>query len=140
NAARFAVGMQGVAISQRALQQATSYAKDRIQRRPVDGSARGSVAILHHPDIRRWLRKMRALTEGGRALAYYAASLHDPARSGGSAAEAMLYELLVPLVKGFCTENAVQVASDGIQIHGGMGFIEETGAAQHLRDARILPI
>ncbi|MGN0932874.1 acyl-CoA dehydrogenase [Falsigemmobacter intermedius] len=140
NAARFAVGMQGVAISERALQQATSYARERIQSRPVDGSARESVAIIHHPDIRRLLMKMRAITEGGRALAYYAAALNDLAHHGEGAETAALYELLVPLVKGFCTENAVQVASDGIQIHGGMGFIEETGAAQHLRDARILPI
>ncbi|RRH72785.1 acyl-CoA dehydrogenase [Falsigemmobacter faecalis] len=140
NAARFAVGMQGVALSERALQQATAYARDRIQSRPVDGSAKASVAIIHHPDIRRLLMKMRALTEGGRALAYYAAALNDRAHHGEGTEAAALYELLVPLVKGFCTENAVQVASDGLQIHGGMGFIEETGAAQHLRDARILPI
>jgi len=140
NAARFAVGMQGVAISDRALQQATEYARERIQSRPVDGSARDSVAIIHHPDIRRLLMKMRALTEGGRALAYFAASLNDLAHHSAEAGTTALYELLVPLVKGFCTENAVQVASDGLQIHGGMGFIEETGAAQHLRDARILPI
>lgn len=142
NAARFAVGVQGVAISERALQQASTFARERVQSRPVDGSSKASVAIVQHPDVRRLLLRMRGLTEGGRALALYAASLndrahHDPENGPQAAA---LYDFLVPVVKGFCTENAVQVASDGIQIHGGMGFIEETGAAQHLRDARILPI
>lgn len=133
NAARFAVGVQGVAIADRALQQAQAYAATRIQGRPVDGSAPGAVAIIHHPDVRRMLLHMRATTEGCRALAAYAAGLQD-------VGEVALAEFLVPLVKGFCTEMAVQITSLGVQIHGGMGFIEETGAAQHFRDARILPI
>ena len=133
NAARFAVGVQGVAIADRALQQAQAYAATRIQGRPVDGSAPGAVAIMHHPDVRRMLMHMRAATEGCRALAAYAAGLQD-------VGETTLAEFLVPLVKGFCTEMSVQTTSLGVQIHGGMGFIEETGAAQHYRDARILPI
>jgi 3-(methylthio)propanoyl-CoA dehydrogenase len=133
NAARFAVGVQGVAIADRATQQATSYAKARIQGRPVDGSSSAAVAIIHHPDVRRMLGQMRATTEACRSLAAYAAGLQD---QGDTA----LAEFLVPLVKGYCTEMAVQVASTAVQIHGGAGFIEETGAAQHYRDARILPI
>ncbi|WP_432288665.1 acyl-CoA dehydrogenase (plasmid) [Aminobacter sp. BA135] len=133
NAARFAVGVQGVAIAERAYQQALAYAETRVQGRPVDGSASEAVAIIHHPDVQRMLMQMRATTEAGRSLAAYAAGLQD---QGDTA----LAEFLVPLVKGFCTEMAVQVTSLGVQIHGGMGFIEETGAAQHYRDARILPI
>lgn len=133
NAARFAVGVQGAAIAERAYQQALAYANSRIQGRPVDGSAAGAVAIINHPDVCRMLMHMRALTEACRSMAAYTAGLHD---QGDTA----LAEFLVPLVKGFCTEMAVQVTSLGVQIHGGMGFIEETGAAQHYRDARILPI
>ncbi|MGN8115499.1 acyl-CoA dehydrogenase [Labrys sp. 22185] len=133
NAARFAVGVQGVAISERASQQALAYAKSRLQGRPVDGSAPGAVAIIQHPDVRRMLSHMRATTEACRALAVFAAGWQDRG-------DAAMAEFLVPLVKGFCTEMAVQVTSLGVQIHGGMGFIEETGAAQHYRDARILPI
>ncbi len=133
NAARFAVGVQGVAIAERALQLAQSHAKNRVQGRPVDGSASGAVAIVHHPDVRRMLGQMRATTEGCRALAAFAAGCQDRA-------ETALAEFLVPLVKGFCTEKAIETTSTGVQIHGGMGFIEETGAAQHYRDARILPI
>lgn len=133
NAARFAVGVQGVAIAERAYQQALAYAKGRIQGRPVDGSGAAAVAIINHPDVRRMLMHMRALTEAGRSMAAYTAGLQD---QGDTA----LAEFLVPLVKGYCTEMAVHVTSLGVQIHGGMGFIEETGAAQHYRDARILPI
>ncbi len=133
NAARFAVGVQGVAIAERAYQQALAYAGTRIQGRPVDGSAPGAVAIIHHPDVRRMLSQMRATTEGCRALAAYAAGWQD-------LGDTALAEFLVPLVKGFCTEMAVQTTSLGVQIHGGMGFIEDNGAAQHSRDARILPI
>ena len=140
NAARFAVGVQGVAIAERALQQALAYARTRIQGRPVDGGAPGAVAIIQHPDVRRMLGRMRALTEGCRAMAIFAASCQDRAdRTGNTEAQAMA-EFLVPLVKGFATEMAVEVTSLGMQVHGGMGFIEETGAAQHYRDARILPI
>ncbi len=130
NAARFAVGVQGVAIAERAYRQALVYAKDRLQGRSVDGSALGPVAIICHPDIRRILGQMRARTEGCRSLVAFAAGVEDAA----------LADYLVPLVKGFCTEMAVLTTSEGVQVHGGMGFIEETGAAQHYRDARILPI
>ena len=133
NAARFAVGVQGVAIGARAYQQALAYAKTRLQGRPVDGSSQGAVAIIHHPDVRRMLAHMRATTEGCRALCAFTAGWQDTS-------DIAIAEFLVPLVKGFCTEMSVQTASLGIQIHGGMGFIEETGAAQHYRDARILPI
>ncbi|OLL30285.1 acyl-CoA dehydrogenase [Burkholderia sp. SRS-W-2-2016] len=144
NAARFAVGMQGVAISDRAYQKAVAYAKERVQSRPVDGSAKQSVAIIQHPDVRRMLSTMRALTEASRALAYVAAAHCDLAhRHPDDATRAQhqaIYEYLVPIVKGWSTELSIDVTSLGVQVHGGMGFIEETGAAQFYRDARILPI
>ncbi|NRB16465.1 MAG: acyl-CoA dehydrogenase [Rhodobacteraceae bacterium] len=144
NAARYAVGLQGVAIAERATQAALAYAKERIQGRPVDGSSREAVTIVNHPDVRRLLARMRAVTEGGRAMAAFTAGWQDLAQHGATPelrAEAVaLHEFLVPLVKGYCTEMSVEVASAGVQVHGGMGFIEETGAAQHYRDARILPI
>ncbi len=144
NSARFAVGIQGIAVSERATQQALDYARNRVQSRPVDGSSNESVAIIRHPDVRRLLMRMRAVTEGCRALAAAAAGWHDLARHAEDPdrrAEAKaIAEFLVPLVKGYSTEMSVEVASCGIQVHGGMGFIEETGAAQHYRDARILPI
>jgi alkylation response protein AidB-like acyl-CoA dehydrogenase len=143
NAARFAVGQQGVAVSERALQQAQAYARERVQGRAIEGSA-GPVTIMHHPDVQRMLLTMRGLTEAGRALSYIGAAASDIARRHGDPAvqdrNRRLYEYLVPIIKGFCTESAVEVASLGVQVHGGMGFIEETGAAQHYRDARILPI
>ena len=144
NAARFAVGMQGVGISDRAYQKAVAYAKDRVQSRPVDGSAKQSVAIIQHPDVRRMLATMRGLTEASRALAYVAASHCDIAHRHPDAAtraeHQAIYEFLVPIVKGWSTELSIDVTSLGVQVHGGMGFIEETGAAQYYRDARILPI
>jgi alkylation response protein AidB-like acyl-CoA dehydrogenase len=144
NAARFAVGMQGVGISDRAYQKAVAYAKDRVQSRPVDGSAKQSVAIIQHPDVRRMLATMRGLTEASRALAYVAAAHCDIAHrhpdDAPRAAHQALYEFLVPIVKGWSTELSIDVTSLGVQVHGGMGFIEETGAAQYYRDARILPI
>jgi 3-(methylthio)propanoyl-CoA dehydrogenase len=144
NAARFAVGMQGVGISDRAYQKAVAYAKDRVQSRPVDGSAKQSVAIIQHPDVRRMLATMRGLTEASRALAYVAASHCDIAHRHPDAAKRAehqaIYEFLVPIVKGWSTELSIDVTSLGVQVHGGMGFIEETGAAQYYRDARILPI
>ncbi|WP_321931736.1 acyl-CoA dehydrogenase [Paraburkholderia guartelaensis] len=144
NAARFAVGMQGVAISDRAYQKALAYAKERVQSRPVDGSAKQAATIIHHPDVRRMLATMRALTEAARALAYVAAGESDLAhRDPDEAARALhqaRYEYLVPIVKGWSTELSLEVTSLGVQVHGGMGFIEETGAAQFYRDARILPI
>jgi 3-(methylthio)propanoyl-CoA dehydrogenase len=143
NAARFAVGMQGVAVADRAYQKAVGYARDRVQSRDVAGSS-GPVSIIHHPDVRRMLMTQRSLTEGARALAYVAAAASD---AGHYAAESevrktnmAVYEYLVPIVKGFSTEMSLEVTSLGVQVHGGMGFIEETGAAQYYRDARILTI
>jgi alkylation response protein AidB-like acyl-CoA dehydrogenase len=144
NAARFAVGVQGVALSERAYQQAVAYARERVQSRPVDGSQAQAVTIIHHPDVQRMLMTMRALTEGSRALALAAAAAYDAAHAhvdpGQREAHRRFHDYLVPLVKGYCTEVCLDVASLGIQVHGGMGFIEETGAAQYLRDAKILAI
>jgi alkylation response protein AidB-like acyl-CoA dehydrogenase len=144
NAARFAVGMQGVGVSDRAYQKAAAYAKERVQSRPVDGSAKQPVAIIEHPDVRRMLSTMRALTEASRALAYVAAGHCDIAHrhldKAKRAEHQAIYEFLVPIVKGWSTELSIDVTSLGVQVHGGMGFIEETGAAQYYRDARILPI
>ncbi len=144
NAARYDVGLQGIAVSERAYQHAVTYAKDRVQSRPVDGSAKESVAIIHHPDVQRMLMTMRALVEGARAMALVGAAAYDNAHHNPNAEEAKqaqaFYEFLVPLIKGFSTENSVEVTSLGGQVHGGMGFIEETGAAQYYRDSRILPI
>ncbi len=144
NAARFAVGMQGVAVADRAYQKAVAYAKERVQSRPVDGAAKQAVTIIHHPDVRRMLATMRALTEGARALAYVAAAHCDIAHRNDDervrAEHQAIYEYLVPIVKGWSTEMSLEVTSLGVQVHGGMGFIEETGAAQYYRDARILPI
>jgi 3-(methylthio)propanoyl-CoA dehydrogenase len=143
NAARFAVGMQGVAVSDRAYQKAVSYARDRLQSRDLAGSA-SAVAIINHPDVRRMLMTMRALTEGARALAYVAAAACDAGHYDADPqvrkVNMSVYEYLVPIVKGWSTEMSIDVTSLGVQIHGGMGFIEETGAAQYYRDARILPI
>jgi len=144
NAARYAVGMQGIAVAERAYQKAAAFAKQRVQSRPVDGSVAGSATIIHHPDVRRMLMTMRAYTEGCRAMAIVAAAAFDAAHRHPDAdarkQNQAFYEFLVPLVKGYSTEMSIEVASLGVQVHGGMGFIEETGAAQYLRDARILTI
>jgi 3-(methylthio)propanoyl-CoA dehydrogenase len=143
NAARFAVGMQGIAIADRAYQKAVRFAHDRAQSRDLAGSD-GPVSIIHHPDVKRMLLTMRSHVEGSRALAYVAAAASDAAHHATDASvqahNQAVYEYLVPVVKGFSTEMSIEMASLGVQIHGGMGFIEETGAAQHLRDARILTI
>ena len=143
NAARFAVGMQGVAIAETAYQKAVAYARDRVQSRDLAGSP-GPVAIIHHPDVRRMLMSMRAQTEGARALAYVTAAAYDAAHHSEDAEvrkqNQAFYEYMVPIVKGWSTEMSIDVASTGVQVHGGMGFIEETGAAQYYRDARILTI
>ena len=143
NAARFAVGMQGIAVAERAYQKAVQYAKDRVQSRDLAGSA-GPVAIIHQPDVKRMLMTMRSYVEASRALAYYAAAAYDAQHASPDEsvrkANQSVYEFLVPIVKGFSTEMSIEVASLGVQVHGGMGFIEETGAAQHYRDARILTI
>ncbi|MCV2366751.1 acyl-CoA dehydrogenase [Roseateles oligotrophus] len=147
NAARFGVGVQGIAVAERSYQQAASFARERVQSRPVDGSTAaggGAAPILHHPDVRRMLMTMRALTEGCRAMSSVAASAYDTAHHHGDPAVAKqaqtFYEFLVPLVKGYSTEMSLEVTDLGVQVHGGMGFIEETGAAQHYRDAKILTI
>jgi butyryl-CoA dehydrogenase len=143
NAARFGVGLQGIGLAERAYQKAVAFARERVQSRDLAGSA-GPVAIIHHPDVRRMLMSMRAQTEASRALAYVGAGLSDVAHHHADAdkrAAALLdYEYLVPVIKGWSTEMAQDVARDGVQVHGGMGFIEETGAAQHYRDAKILTI
>jgi alkylation response protein AidB-like acyl-CoA dehydrogenase len=144
NAARYAVGVQGVAIAERAYQKAVAYARDRVQSRPVDGSMSQSAPIIHHPDIKRMLMTMRAYTEACRALAMVAAAAYDASHHHADAdvrkQNQAFYEFMVPLVKGYSTEMSLDVASLGVQVHGGMGFIEETGAAQYLRDAKILTI
>jgi len=144
NAARFAVGVQGIAISERAYQKAVQYARDRVQSRPVDGSMNTAAPIIHHPDVKRMLLTMRAVTEGCRTLALVAAAAYDAAHAHPEAAvraqNQAFYEFMVPLVKGYSTEMSLEVTSLGVQVHGGMGFIEETGAAQYYRDAKILTI
>jgi len=144
NAARYAVGVQGIAISDRAYQKAVQYARDRVQSRPVDGSVPGSAPIIHHPDVKRMLMTMRAYTEGCRAMAAVAAAAFDAAHHHPDAATRQenqaFYEFMVPLVKGYSTEMSQEVTALGVQVHGGMGFIEETGAAQYYRDAKILTI
>ncbi|WP_374357935.1 acyl-CoA dehydrogenase [Pseudoduganella danionis] len=143
NAARFGVGMQGIGLAERAYQKAVTFAKDRVQSRDLAGSA-GPVAIINHPDVRRLLMNMRSQTEAARALAYVGAGLSDIAHNHADAevrkSTLAVYEYLVPIIKGWSTEMSQDVTRDGVQVHGGMGFIEETGAAQHYRDAKILTI
>ena len=135
--------MQGIAIADRAYQKAVRFAHDRTQSRDLAGSS-GPVAIINHPDVKRMLLTMRAHVEGTRALAYVAAAASDAAHHATDEAvrtqNQAVYEYLVPVVKGFSTEMSIDMASLGVQVHGGMGYIEETGAAQHWRDARILTI
>ena len=144
NEARFAIGLQGTAISERALQMAWAYAQERLQGNAVEGGHRDTVAINQHPDVRRMLMTIKSLTEGSRATALYAASCADLAKhhedSEQRAHYQAIYEYLVPIVKGFATEMAQEATSLALQVHGGMGYIEETGVAQLYRDARILPI
>jgi len=144
NSARYAVGMQGIAIAERAYQKAVTFAKDRVQSRPVDGSINASAPIIHHPDVKRMLMTMRAYTEGCRAMASVAAAAYDASHHHPDAEvrkqNQAFYEYMVPLVKGYSTEMSLEVTSLGVQVHGGMGFIEETGAAQYYRDAKILTI
>jgi 3-(methylthio)propanoyl-CoA dehydrogenase len=142
NAARLSVGVQGLAQSERALQTATDWARNRLQGRVAGKPA--PVAIIEHPDVRRMLLSMKARTEGMRALCYFAALELDKAHRGADETQrqsALLRaELLIPIVKGWCTETAIDVTSTGVQVHGGMGYVEETGAAQFLRDVRIASI
>ena len=143
NAARFAVGLEGVAISDRAYQLALAYAKERIQSRDLAGGAK-AVSIIHHPDVRRMLMSMKAYSEAMRALAYVTAAAMDYAHSDPDKAVRARHQafadMMIPVVKGWSTETGIEVASTGIQVHGGVGYVEETGAAQLLRDARITTI
>jgi len=144
NAARFGVGVQGIAIAERAYQKAVGFARERVQSRPVDGSIAASAPIIHHPDVKRMLMTMRAYVEGCRAMATVAAAAYDAAHHHKDAEarkqNQAFYEFMVPLIKGYSTEMSLEVTSLGIQVHGGMGYIEETGAAQYYRDAKILTI
>ena len=139
NSARINVGSQGVQIAERALQQARAYARDRVQSPRAGSNDKSPVAIIEHPDVRRMILRMRALTEGVRALLYYTAGQVDRGLLGDRAAQQRA-ELLVPLLKAWGTDVGCEVTSIGVQVHGGMGFVEDTGAAQHYRDARIAPI
>ena len=144
NHARLNVGIQGVAIAERAYQQAVEYARARVQGSPIEAPRDAAVEIIRHPDVRRMIMDMKAKTEAARALAIVTAEVLDRARGhpepGVREHAALRAELLVPIVKGWGTDQGVDVASTALQVHGGMGYIEETGAAQHYRDARILPI
>jgi 3-(methylsulfanyl)propanoyl-CoA dehydrogenase len=143
NAARFAVGLEGVSIAERAFQRALAYAKERVQGRDLVAGGK-AVPIIRHPDVRRMLMLMKSQTEAMRALAYVTAAALDaahlhPDKEARKRNQAFV-DLVIPVVKGWCTETGIDVASLGVQVHGGMGFIEETGAAQHYRDARIATI
>ncbi len=144
NNARLAVGVQGLAIADRAYQQAVGYAKARVQSTVIGAPAGAGLPILHHPDIRRNLMTMRALTEAMRSIAYFTAGALDRAKRdpdpGARKRHQALTDLLIPVAKAWCTDQGERVASIGVQIHGGMGFIEATGAAQYYRDARIASI
>jgi alkylation response protein AidB-like acyl-CoA dehydrogenase len=144
NAARFNVGVEGVGISERAYQAASEYARERVQGTELGSKSREPVAILRHPDVRRMLLLMKSQTEAMRAVACVVAAAMDRARchpdAAARATSQAFVDLMIPIVKGWSTDNAVDLASIGVQVHGGAGFIEETGAAQFLRDARITPI
>ena len=144
NAARFSVGLEGIGLSERAYQRALAYARDRTQGTEIGAKSRDKVAIIRHPDVRRMLMLMKSRTEAMRALACVVAAAMDTARCHPDATQRAdsqgFVDLMIPVVKGWSTESSIDIASLGVQIHGGMGFIEETGAAQHLRDARITTI
>jgi alkylation response protein AidB-like acyl-CoA dehydrogenase len=144
NHARLGVGLEGVAIAERAYQHAREYAKTRVQGRAIGQRSGDRVTIIHHPDVKRMLLMMKAQAEAMRAVAYTASAALDKSRHHPDDKERRrqqaLVDFLIPIVKGWCTEQCVEVASTGVQIHGGMGFVEETGAAQYLRDARITTI
>ena len=144
NFARLEVGIEGVAISERSYQRAAEFAKGRIQGRSIGAGSGERVSIIHHPDVRRMLLTMKSQVEAMRAVALQTCSYLDRALHHADEAERAnyqsLFDLLTPVVKGWCTEQSIEITSMGVQVHGGMGFIEETGAAQYLRDARITPI
>ena len=144
NHARLNVGLEGVGVSERSYQHALAYARERIQGKIIGDKSGEKKPILHHPDVRRMLMDMKSRTEAGRAIAYYVAGCMDRAKSSPDAdvrkTNQTRLELLTPVVKGWCTENAQGITWNGVQVHGGMGFIEETGASQYMRDARIITI
>ncbi|HEX3347173.1 MAG TPA: acyl-CoA dehydrogenase, partial [Acetobacteraceae bacterium] len=144
NEARQKVGLQGLAIAERAYQAARDYAKERVQGRPVGKKSGDRVAIIHHPDVRRMLLTMKSQIEAMRSFSYVMAAEIDAAHAHPDETERKRrqarVDLLIPVLKGWCTELGVELTSLGVQVHGGMGFVEETGAAQHMRDARITPI
>jgi hypothetical protein len=144
NAARFNVGLEGLGDAERAYQRAAVYAKERVQGTEVGVRGGPKVPIIKHPDVRRMLLSMRSRIEAMRALAYVTAAAQDNAHANPDEAERKkgqaFAELMIPVIKGWSTESAIDIASLGVQVHGGMGYIEETGAAQHLRDARITAI
>jgi alkylation response protein AidB-like acyl-CoA dehydrogenase len=144
NLARFAVGVQGLGISERAYQQARDYARERVQGKPVGTTGQDRRAIIHHPPVRRKLMQMKAEIEAMRAVALAAARSIDFAHRHPEKAVRAYHQtrldLLIPIVKGWNTELAVELSSIGVQVHGGMGYVEETGACQHFRDARITTI
>ncbi|ROZ74984.1 acyl-CoA dehydrogenase [Ramlibacter sp. WS9] len=144
NAARYSVGLEGVGLCERAYQRARDYARDRTQGSELGVASRAKVAIVRHPDVRRMLLQMKSRTEALRALACVIAAATDAARSSADAHDRKRHQsfvdLMIPVLKGWSTETSVLVTSLGIQVHGGMGYVEETGAAQHFRDARITPI
>jgi hypothetical protein len=139
NNARLNVGLQGVQVAEAATQKAVAYALERVQSARAGGASRDPVRIVEHPDVRRMLLRMKAQTQAARALVYYASGQVDRAAAGDAAARARL-EMVTPLAKAHGTDLGNEVASLGIQVHGGMGYVEETGAAQFFRDARITPI
>ncbi len=144
NAARLSVGLEGYAMGERAFQQAAEWARSRIQGKPSVAAPEGPAPIVNHPDVKRMLLSMKAVTEAGRAMALYAALTLDFAKHGKDekqrAAAQARADLLIPIVKGWCTETGNETTATGVQVHGGMGFIEETGAAQYVRDVRITTI
>jgi alkylation response protein AidB-like acyl-CoA dehydrogenase len=143
NAARFGVGLEGVAIAERAFQRALAFSKERLQGRDLAAGGK-TVPIIRHPDVRRMLMLMKSQTEAMRALAYVVAAALDFASRDPDAERRKRHQafvdLMIPIVKGWSTETGIEIASLGVQVHGGMGFVEETGAAQYLRDARITTI
>lgn len=144
NNARLAVGLEGVAIAERAYQKAVDYARERVQSKPLGANPKPGATIIAHADVRRMLMDMRARTEAARAIAYFAAGAIDRAHNLESEAGRKewqgVVDLMIPVVKGWCSETGIHVANQGVQVHGGMGYIEEAGAAQYLRDARIAAI
>jgi alkylation response protein AidB-like acyl-CoA dehydrogenase len=144
NGARLGVGLEGLGVTERAYQQALGYAHERMQGRKMGSGSATDVAIVEHPDVRRMLITMKAYSQAMRALLYYSAAETDYAKHSDNPDRRNLARnrvaLLTPLAKAWCTDIGVEMASLGIQVHGGMGYIEETGAAQHFRDSRIAPI